>query len=281
MTRLLALIAVLAAGCGGAHDAVESSASDLPAADPGPVHVHGLGVDARDGSLDLAAHTGLYVIRNGERVARRVGDSHQDTMGFAVAADGRFVGSGHPDPRSDLPPHLGLIESTDGGRTWRSISLLGEADFHVLRLAGRTLYGFDASHGRLLASEDGGRTWDERSPPEPLVDLVPHPRQPQHLVAAGSALHRSRDGGRSWEPLGGEPGLLAWPTPDRLLHVSGGGRVRASSDGGKRWRRLGAVGGTPAAFLAVDADELYVALHDGTVVVSANGGRSWSVRSRP
>jgi hypothetical protein len=43
---------------------------------------------------------------------------------------------------------------------------------------------------------------------------------------------------------------------------------------------VGEVGGEPAAFEAED-DGLYVALHDGTVKRSTNGGRSWTVRSRP
>ena len=33
--------------------------SGVPAADPGPVHVHGLGVNPADGALFIATHTGL------------------------------------------------------------------------------------------------------------------------------------------------------------------------------------------------------------------------------
>jgi hypothetical protein len=49
---------------------------------------------------------------------------------------------------------------------------------------------------------------------------------------------------------------------------------------GKRWRRIGEVGGQPAAFEA-EAEFLYVALHDGTIKRSRDGGRTWVVRSRP
>jgi photosystem II stability/assembly factor-like uncharacterized protein len=49
----------------------------------------------------------------------------------------------------------------------------------------------------------------------------------------------------------------------------------------KRWTRVGNLGGEPAAFLARSRSELYVALHDGTVEQSKDGGRTWSVRSTP
>ena len=51
--------------------------------------------------------------------ATRIADRWQDTMAFTVTVTGAgtFLGSGHPDLREDLPPHLGLIESTDAGET--------------------------------------------------------------------------------------------------------------------------------------------------------------------
>ena len=83
-------------------------------------------------------------------------------MGFSIVAPDRFLGSGHPAPDQTLPPNLGLIESRDGGQTWQSLSLLGDADFHVLQSAGRRVYGFDATHARLMVSSDDGRSWSER-----------------------------------------------------------------------------------------------------------------------
>ena len=45
-------------------------------------------------------------------------------------------------------------------------------------------------------------------------------------------------------------------------------------------RSVGRVDGQPAAFESANG-ELYVALHDGTVLRSRDEGRSWQVRSRP
>ncbi len=274
---ILAAILLLA-GCGGTE---EAAFEGVPVQDPGPIHVHGLGIDPADDALFVATHTGLFRVGDDETQARRVGESRQDTMGFAVVGPNRFVGSGHPDLRTDLPPLLGLIESTDAGRTWQPISLLGKADFHVLRATGNVIYGFDAGNARLLVSPDRGRTWQERRAPEPLRDLVARPGRPTTAMASGSVLYRSADGGRSWTVLGGEAGYLAWPRLDRLFQVTGNGQVQLSQDEGETFRPLGSIGGEPAAFFAVSATELYAALHDGTIKVSRDAGLSWSIRSRP
>jgi hypothetical protein len=259
---------------------------DLSAADPGPIHVHGLGINPKDGSLFIATHTGLWRTALGETQAERVSDQMQDTMGFTVIGPDLFLGSGHPDQvqarERGLPPLLGLIESTDAGESWQPIALLGEADFHVLRSKGSRVYGFDATNERLMLSRDAGRTWTERQPPAPLVDLAVNPSNLSHLVASGErGLWQSENEGRAWKPAGGATGLLAWPTAGTLYVITAAGEARVSPNGGKRWTAAGDVGGQPAALMARDANELYVALHDGTVKKSVDGGRTWGVRSRP
>ena len=274
---VVGLVAWLVAGTG--DDAASTT-------DPGPVHVHALGVNPADEALFIATHTGLYRVAKEEEQARRVSDRHQDTMGFTVVGPNRFLGSGHPDLRDDLPPHLGLIESTDGGESWESVSLLGEADFHVLRFADQRVYGYDSSNDRLLVSTDGGRTWDELEKPGPIVDLAVSPKSPSHIVLASAGgpnegLFESRNGGRTWKQIDTTVGLLAWPAQERLYLVTDGGEVLRSSDGGRELDRRGEIGGEPAAFLAPDDGALYIALHDGTIKCSRDGGASWAVRSTP
>jgi len=252
----------------------------------GPVHVHGLGINPADQGLLIATHTGTYRVAPGAAKAQRIGDSRQDTMGFSVAGPDYFLGSGHPDIgeaiEQDLPPLLGLIESRDAGRTWNPISLSGEADFHVLRFAGDRVYGYDASNDRLLVSPDRGRTWTEVHRPAPLLDLTVDRTNSDRAVASGErGLYLTRDGGRTWKRLAFRVGLLAWPSPRRLFLVDTDGSVLKSADEGKRWTAVGSVGGRPAAFLAQSDDELYVALHDGTIKQSKDAGRTWSVRSTP
>jgi hypothetical protein len=227
----------------------------------------------------IATHSGLFRAAPDSAEAERVGDRRQDTMGFTVVGPNRFLGSGHPDLRDDLPPLLGLIRSEDAGRTWKPVSLLGKADFHVLRTAGTRIYGVNATDGQLLVSDDGGRNWAARSPATALVDIAAAPGDPDHVVAAGEeGLFVSQDAGRSWRPLSPRRvGLLAWLRRDALYLVDGSGRVHVSGDAGKEWRRVGDVGGSPAA-LASHGRELYVALHDNAVKISSDGGRNWRVR---
>src|SRR5688500_14843518 len=211
-----------------------STANGVAADDAGPVHVHGLGINPANSSLLIATHTGTFRVAPNERKAARIGQSRQDTMGFTVAGPNYFLGSGHPDVQEavekDLPSHLGLIESRDAGRTWRTLSLLGEADFHVLRFAGQRVYGYDASNDRLLVSGDRGRTWREASRPAPLLDLAVDATNGKGLVAAGEGgLYESADEGRTWRQLGLGIGLLAWPTPQSLYLVEGEGSIQRSS----------------------------------------------------
>lgn len=283
-TLVAAAAAGLAFGCGGSDDE-PAPAGNPVIEDPGPVHVHGLGVNPADGALFIATHTGLFRSAPGERHARRVRDRFQDTMGFAVVGPDRFIGSGHPDGREKLPPFLGLLRSTDAGQSWDPISLLGERDFHVLEASGRRIYGFgsdfETRRAGLLVSDDAGRRWNERAVPEPLLSLAIDPTDPDRALASGEqGLYRSADAGRRWRSLSNRAGLLAWLDRSAAYLVTLDGRVSRSTDGGVSWRPVGDIGGTPSAFDA-GSGELYVALHDGTIKRSTDGGQTWLVRSRP
>lgn len=290
VTRLvLTLVGAVVAGltlaaCGGDDGTLGTADPEAQRAPSNALeHVHGLGINPRDGALMIATHSGLFRAARGDPKAVAFGQSSQDVMGFSVLGPNRFIGSGHPAPQqSSLPPNLGLIESGDGGQTWQPVSLRGEADFHVLESSGRQVYGFDGTQGRLMVSRNGGRDWTQRTAPAVPIALAIDPTDPARTVASTSeGLYSSADAGRSWRrSRPGPPGLLAWPRADRLLLIDGQGRVHLSTDAGKRLRTVGSIGGQPAAFVA-HADDLYAALADGTVQRSSDGGRSWRLRAAP
>lgn len=277
--------AALTAGCG--RDDVERPPRGADRlADPGPIHVHGLGVNPRDDALFVASHTGLFRSPAGQTRGERVADRYQDTMGFTVTGPDEFLGSGHPDGRENLPPFLGLIRSADAGKTWQSVSLRGRVDFHVLEASGERIYAygseFESGDPRFLASEDGGRSWRRLRPPSPVVEsLAIDPRRPRRLaLASGTDLYESLDAGRSWRKTAGPAGLLTWT--DLALYVAdAGGLVWRGHPNDRDWEKAGDIGREVAAFEAGPDGALYAALHDGVIKVSRDGGTTWTVRSKP
>jgi len=74
-----------------------------------------------------------------------------DLMGLTVT-EGRYLASGHPSLGTDLPEPVGLIESTDAGKTWEVLSRGGESDFHALAAGSERIIAFD---GQLRTGTDG------------------------------------------------------------------------------------------------------------------------------
>ncbi|GAB3209324.1 hypothetical protein GCM10027294_23260 [Marinactinospora endophytica] len=277
-----ALLLLLSAACGpgGATEPglgkTEATGIPLP---PEATHVHGVGVDPGSGEILVATHAGLYVLpapgRDGE--AGPVEPAHVgpviDLMGFAALGPGRFVASGHPGPGTDMPDPVGLIETRDGGATWRALSLAGESDFHALDAAGERVIGFD---GGLRASEDG-RRWDDLDSTVHPLALTMSDDGRTVVATTQSGVMRSTDGGASFTPVADAPLLLLVDQvagTETVYGVTPEGKVHRSDDGGASWTPTGAISGEPAA-LHADADQLVV-VADHHVSRSTDGGGSFA-----
>lgn len=275
MTMFVAVIAVTITTACGSPEPSGGSAGDVPANDPGLVHVHGLGVDPADGAIYAATHTGLFRLEEGS--ATRMGAMH-DLMGFTVAGPGRFLASGHPDLRDEdllvdgKPPLLGLVESSDGVH-WEPVSLLGEADFHALEFADGTVFGW--FNDRFWVSVNG-EDWEQRSKVS-MHDFAVSPRDADTIVATtADGLLGSQDGGQSWRPISAEPYALVDWTSEGLFGASPTGAIAISNDGGATWQRRGSVEGPVEALAATD-DALLTAVSGKGVLRSDDGGASWDV----
>ncbi|MEU3662808.1 F510_1955 family glycosylhydrolase [Streptomyces sp. NPDC032940] len=279
---LLAATGLLLSSCSATD--TTGTGGDGAAPDPGTGHLHGLGVDPADGTVYAAGHHGVFRLEGS--TATRVADRHQDTMGFTVTGPSTFLASGHPGPAESgtRPAHLGLIRSTDAGRTWQTVSAEGDADFHALEEAGDSLYGFDSLSERVWASTDEGRTWAKRAKVAAL-DLASHPGSAATVWAAtGTGLARSDDGARTFRPVSSAPGLVAVeePEPGRLLALTADGRLVASRDG-RTWTEQGRLpaDGEGRALTAVTAQRLLAADSADAVYESVDGGRRWKLLQRP
>ena len=272
MSALLTLIAVVGAVLlvGSGRDNPGGTASS--GAPSGMAHVHGLGLD--DGELLAATHYGAFRVAEDGSVTQ-VGPT-QDVMGFTVVGPGHYLASGHPGAGQDAPGNLGLIESTDGGETWDSVSLSGKADFHSLTARHSRVYGY--SGGVLMVSEDK-KTWDERAAIG-LVDLAVSPDEPDTILATTErGLAVSADGGKRFELVEGAPVmvLITWTDEGTIVGVDRQGVVHVSQDRGGAWEKRGPTGGQPAA-LTAQGERIFVATYGGRIVESADGGRTFQVR---
>lgn len=232
-------------------------------------HVHGLGVDPSDGTLYVASHRGVFRVQDGEH--ERTADRQQDTMGFAVIGPGHFLGSGHPDPTENLPSSLGLIESTDSARTWESVSLSGDADFHAIEAVGNYIYGLDSHTGALLVSTDR-ENWDTIAQ-QPLLDLAANPADPQTIYAITDRGNMLRSTERAQPtPVDGAPTMTAidWQPGGPLVGVTPDGTVITSTDGETNWQQTGTLDGqvealdaAPGRWHAATATGVYESTDDG------------------
>jgi photosystem II stability/assembly factor-like uncharacterized protein len=267
-------VAVLLTGCAATGDRTSPSSPDsdgtLPAA-----HVHAVAVDPGDGTLLMATHEGLVAIGDDGRPTG-VGPVI-DLMGFAVAGPGHYLASGHPGLRTDLPNPVGLIESTDGGKTWAPLSRAGESDFHALTtLPGGGVLGYD---GTLRRTADG-TTWEQLDIPVEPHTLAISPDGAAVLATTEEGLLRSTDTGSSWAPVTDAPRLqvLGWADSATVVGVDPAGAVWSSADAGDSWRQEGHLDGAPHAMTArVERGDLRIVVAtEEALLESVDGGRSFT-----
>lgn len=291
----LAVAAVLA-GCGDSEPSATSSGSEASetsqasesehadgehgAAGLPSAHVHGVAVNPADDLVYLATHEGLF--RYEGATPTRIGPVI-DLMGFTVVGPDHFYASGHPGEGVDLPDPVGLLESTDGGRTWKSLSRQGESDFHALAASEKGVVGFD---GTLRATSDG-KAWRELDPPAHPYALTVSPDGKVVLATNETGLLRSADAGASWKPVFEAPQLMLvdWAADDVAVGVMPDGRVAVSDDGGLTWDERGSAKGYPQAVGASageSADEPDVlVVTDSGLVRSRDGGATFQPYPEP
>jgi photosystem II stability/assembly factor-like uncharacterized protein len=233
-------------------------------------------------------------------------------IGTGEAVGGRHVGFGD-----------GVYLSHDGGQSFANVGL--KASEHIAKIIvdpndSKTVYvavqgPLWSSGGErgLYKSTDGGRTWNQilaKGPWTGVTDLVMDPTNSQILYAAThqrhrtvaallnggpeSGIHKTTDGGASWQSLGGglpgedkgKIGLALSPTNSRIVFATieladRKGGVFRSADGGQSWTKQSdyTSGGTgPHYYQEIWADpHRDESLYHANVVLgrSDDGGKSF------
>ncbi|MFZ3576696.1 F510_1955 family glycosylhydrolase [Virgibacillus sp. DJP39] len=130
-------------------------------------HIHGLGYTSNGEKIYVPSHDGLRVYNNGSWAVQTVGEKH-DYMGFSMFENG-FYSSGHPIKSSDLANPLGIVKSTDYGKTLELLDLYKEIDFHGMTVGYETeeIYVFNPKQNSSMDqpgfyySTDETKTWKQ------------------------------------------------------------------------------------------------------------------------
>jgi photosystem II stability/assembly factor-like uncharacterized protein len=235
-----------------------------------------------------------------------------------------WVGTGEGNPRNSLNGGFGIYKSLDAGKTWKLMGL--EKTRHIHRIIvdpknPSTVYvaaigspwGEHPERG-VYKTTDGGETWSRVlfvNEKTGCADLVIDPTNPNKLIAsmwehrrepwtfksggAGSGIHITYDGGRTWKKLSDKDGIpegdlgrvgfaIARNKPEIIyaLIESKKNALYKSTDGGVKWTmvndKMNEIGDRPFYYAEIYVDpknenRLYTIF--SRVNVSEDGGKSF------
>jgi photosystem II stability/assembly factor-like uncharacterized protein len=210
---------------------------------------------------------------------------------------------------------IGILKSTDGGRTWLELGhergienlqlsslYMKPDDLQTLMAGGGTFYvgpvlvdGVESEHGGVYLTIDGGESWQAVLENEVITSVEYCEKDPQIAYAGGArAMYRSEDGGFTWQRFGddargtwGPPGLNPGVPVDiqvdpedcyRLFINNYVGGNFLSTDGGQTWAvaTQGYSGAAPTRVIVDPTDARHVlAATRMAPFASHDGGQTW------
>jgi photosystem II stability/assembly factor-like uncharacterized protein len=163
-----------------------------------------------------------------------------------------------------------LLRTRDGGADWERVEV-GSADAEALvvgvRFADRERGWAFGEMGALYKTEDGGATWARQRVPTRhlLLGATFLDARTGWLVGAGSTLLRTEDGGATWQE-----GRISAPTQQLSSSTVSAAQTPAPA-------RAPSVRVNAVSF--VDARRGWAAGSGGTVLATADGGRTWRAQA--
>lgn len=257
-------------------------------------HIHGLGYTSDGKQILIPAHTGLVAYSEGKW--SNVDAPKNDYMGFA-AVDSGFYSSGHPGAGSNLKNPIGIVKSSDMGKTLTKLDLEGSSDFHGMTVGYKThtIYVLNAQPNAKMKStglyytKDDAKTWSKSemngSSGEPLT-LATHPSDDKVIVLGSKeGLYLSNDSGNHFEKL--LPGLvvtsLAFSNNGELFIAAANSQTMLQfnlSSKDKKEIKLPALDKDDAiSYIAqnpINPNEIVLATFKKDVFISKDAGTKWT-----
>jgi photosystem II stability/assembly factor-like uncharacterized protein len=178
-----------------------------------------------------------------------------------------------------------LLQSTDGGQTWRRRGAGAGNHITGVSCATADLCLMSTSRGdRLLRTENGGGTADAITASTAALYAAGF-TSPTRAVAAGAggATAVSDDAGRNFAPVGGDIagsfqfGLRLGPGADIAYALGARGQIARTTDAGTTWRAINVATSADlrdTSFATVDRG--FALDQRGTLFETQNGGESWA-----
>lgn len=272
---------------------------DLPGSpinDPVIDHLHGIAILPDGDTLAVATHSGIFLWGDEQWYDSKA--VKHDYMGFTASGEA-FYTSGHPAPGSGLPNPLGFMKSVDAGRTWQPLSLMAEADFHLMVASfdDSTIYAWNMGRNSqmvdrgLYYTRDGSQ-WKKSAMngvnADPLV-LTAHPfKEGTLLVSTLRDTYMSSDFGDTFELLFEDAFITVGDfVKDADILVAGTMDSKGQTKmirhdfakGEKTELNVPPLGKNEViAYMAVspeDADIIFIATPRRNIFVSRDGGMTW------
>jgi photosystem II stability/assembly factor-like uncharacterized protein len=229
-------------------------------------HIHH--VKVVENKVLVLTHAGLFELV-GKNDMKLVAKDKFDVMGFTTLGK-TLVASGHPSEGSKMPNPIGLVKSSDGGLSWKAISLVGKVDFHFLEGARTDLYGADSQSGNLLYSADSGKSWSSLGA-NTFADIAVSPEMSGMAIAIkNSDLLLTENAFKSTTKIKNSLKITQIEWSKSGLYALSGSSLYKSTNSGKTWIKQSTFKGTPGILSVSDqmilvtvGPDIYTSKNDG------------------
>lgn len=172
--------------------------------------IQGLGFPGNDDSMNIATNDGLKMYKNGNWY-KATANLH-NFIGFQ-AVDTGFISSGHPQKGAGLKDPLGLVISTDKGKSLKNIAFNGDAVFQFMAAGylNHDIYVLNEQPANNLSqgvyySQDNGVTWKKSAfrgfAADSLGMLAVHAQHGNIMaMSTRSGIYYSNDNGNTMMPV--------------------------------------------------------------------------------